>query len=185
MNRREVQKEFFQEFSEPGKRIRKTFDTSAVRRTYNLRLATEHIIFVFIGLIVLLVICFSLGVEKGKRTALAKIVAFDRLEKTAFKQEAEYDDIHESAEPEVVKQKQAVITSDSLYLIQVAAFRNNDQANKESEALNAQGYKTQIRNSGNYYIVSVAGFNTKDQAQQSYAALKKKYNDCFIRKIKQ
>ncbi len=175
--RREIQKELFEEFTQPVRLRKKILGPGAGKRIYNIRLSNEQLIFIFIGLVILLVICFSLGVERGKRIVIAR--REPAKEKVVVEKKAETP-IEEkiSKEPVIVKEVS------SPYVIQVAAYKDNKQAEKEKELLEKRGYVAEIAKSGKYYIVYVAGFANRKKAESIAKKLKHRYKDCFVKKRK-
>ena len=175
--RREIQKELFEEFTQPVRLRKKILGPGAGKRIYNIRLSNEQLIFIFIGLVILLVICFSLGVERGKRIAIAR--REPAKEKVVVEKKTETPTEEKiSKEPVIVKEVS------SAYVIQVAAYKDNKQAEKEKELLEKRGYAAEIAKSGKYYIVYVAGFANTKKAETAAKKLKNRYKDCFIKKRK-
>ncbi len=70
--KQERQREFFKEFLQPTKLAKKPLGDDTARKIHTITLSNEQLIFAFIGLIILLVTCFSLGVERGKRIVAGK-----------------------------------------------------------------------------------------------------------------
>jgi len=178
--RREVQKELFEEFQKPAKSRRGPLGIGAPHKVYNIMLSNEQLILLIIGLIILLVICFSLGVEKGKRTALAKknqVVKIVVAEDIVTLPEA-------SEQIQVQKEAKKVIpakSSSSLFVVQLASYKDIVKARKEQESLRSKGYEAEVAGSGKYSVLYVVGFDNKNEANVARAKLKSRYKDCFIK----
>ncbi|UCH12079.1 MAG: SPOR domain-containing protein [Candidatus Omnitrophota bacterium] len=154
---------------------KKILGPGAGKRIYNIRLSNEQLIFIFIGLVILLVTCFSLGVERGKRIVMAgrepakEKVAVEKKAKTPIEEKI-------SKEPVIVKEVS------SPYVIQMAAYKDSKQAEKEKKLLEKKGYVAEVAKSGKYSIVYVAGFSNMKEAESIAKKLKSRYNDCFIKR---
>jgi cell division protein FtsN len=136
------------------------------------------------------VVFFSLGVEKGKRIAVVK-----EQKPTAEKAATEEVVVEEKLQPvvkpltkplakpiEAPKQIMAAPKVVSNYVIQVASYKDNKQAEDESNALAKKGYKSEVARSGNYSVVYITGFANKEQAVEVLKNIKPTYRDCFIKK---
>ena len=175
-----MQKELFEEFQKPAKSRRGPLGIGAPHKVYNIMLSNEQLILLIIGLIILLVICFSLGVEKGKRTALAKknqVVKIVVAEDIVTLPEA-------SEQIQVQKEAKKVIpakSSSSLFVVQLASYKDIVKARKEQESLRSKGYEAEVAGSGKYSVLYVVGFDNKNEANVARAKLKSRYKDCFIK----
>lgn len=170
--KREVQKEFFNEFTHEEGARKMPLGIKPTKKLYNLTFSNEQIIFAVIGFVILMVICFSLGVERGKRIGVVRVPAPERrVAETPTKPKSV-----------VVKKKPVTKKTQSEYVIQVAAFRSKAQANEERGILVKDGYSTEISASGRYSVVYAIGFRTRKEAEASLTKLRNKYKDCFIRR---
>ena len=177
--KREIQKELFEEFAQPAALRKKILEPGAGKRVYNIRLSNEQLIFAFIGVVILLVICFSLGVERGKRIVIAK--KEPPKEEVIIEKKAETP--VEAVEAREIPEEPVIAKRVSLpYVIQVAAYKDNIQAEKEKKILEKKGYVTKITKSGKYSIVYVVGFADKKEAENAAGKLKDRYRDCFIKR---
>src|SRR3989338_8575251 len=148
----ELQQELFQEFSQPSRLKRKQLGIGAVRKVHSVTFSNEQLIFAVIGFIILLVVCFSLGVERGKRISINRIPAQEsniRFEETAEEPLSSGKDL-------------------SVYAIQVAAYKDAKQAEREKRALEKDGYEIEIAKSGIYSIIYVSGFASREDAEAVY-----------------
>ncbi len=143
----------------------------------------EKAISIIIVFFIISLISFSLGVEKGKR--LANITKRGRgllIEQT----QPEKD----QAEPEKSEAGQILLAGAlenkegvSKYTIQVATFKTMAYAQKEAERLEKNGIKAWIVPRGKFVSVCVGNFSGKQEAGVTLNQLKKKYQDCFIRRL--
>jgi sporulation related protein len=176
----EIQKEFFKEYAQTPKPKRKSIDISSIKKVYDVRLSNEQLVFAFIGLVVLLLVCFSFGVEKGKRVVIAEspkpskfvavsaVVATKTVTKVAV----------QTPKTTIAKEKP------SLYLIQLAAYKDAKKANKEKAYLENSGYAADVVNSGSYSVLYATGFQERKEAEKSLIKLADRYKGCFVRKQK-
>ncbi len=165
--KQELQKELFEEFSHPGKSGRRGFDITGAKKLHNIALSNEQLIFIFIGLVMLMAVCFSLGVERGKRI----VPSPKEQPQVPVKEEAV-----RTAAPQPYKK------ASSSYIIQIAAYKDVKQAEKEKKALEKQGYKVVSAKSGIYTVLYINEFASREAAESVVKKLKVNYNDCFIKK---
>ncbi len=163
--KQELQKELFEEFSQSPKSGRRGFDITGAKKLHNIALSNEQLIFVFIGLIILMAICFSLGVERGKRIVPSAKEQPQAQEKAA-----------QIVTPQPYKK------ASGSYIIQIAAYKDAKQAEKERKVLEKQGYEIASAKSGMYTVLYVNEFTSREAAESVIKKLKAKYNDCFIKK---
>lgn len=152
----------------------------------------ENICIGAVILVVLLVLSFVLGIEKGKLISPARLrpasgraaapstaaerplpgtdgVQADREVHTEIK-------TPEQPEDSAQEKKQG-------FTIQVASFKNRERAEKEIEYLAKEGYSAEICKKGDYLAIFVGEYSSKDDARPHWEKLKKHYNDCFIRRF--
>lgn len=158
----------------------------------------EKAILIIIGIVSTGIISFSLGVEKGKRLAgLKNNILLDLASaqsrtavKPAEKQVIEQGD---SVQPEQVQQlavKKTGVIRQSLpqagkpgYTIQLASYKTGNLAQKEAVKLEKKGLSPLVLRKGSYAVLCVGNFSKKESAQSLLSELKKRYNDCYIRKL--
>ncbi|MFA5356168.1 MAG: SPOR domain-containing protein [Candidatus Omnitrophota bacterium] len=149
--------------------------------TFRLRISKYEKTILFVIVFALIsIISFSLGVEKGRKSALLKVSApkFD----LAVKQQAQ------PALPAPEKKQQAEEKSglqeyiDS-YTIQVASFSKRVNAQKEADNLKKKGLSALVLVKGKFSIVCVGNFSNKEEAESFLPKLRKQYQDCRIRRL--
>lgn len=157
--KREVQIDLFKEFEQ---KIKKKSRYPLLRRVFpyefiNLKISYEGIIFFFIIFVLLSVIIFSLGVERGKRLAFSK--------KDLWKENLELN-----------KQE---------YTIQVGVFRDRKLAIEFIKELMNEGYKPFIIYSKDLYQICIGKYPNRELAKEELYKLAKKYKQSYIRIIPQ
>jgi septal ring-binding cell division protein DamX len=194
--------ELFKEFDQPKKKRRKKAQGSILPKSYILfNVSHEQVVFTTIGVIMLMVLLFSLGVERGKRITQdegkADLVATVKAGAEAVTlpeaAEAQPDDAviapeaaaaeEKKAEKEIEKPPAAAKNAGAPhYTIQVIAYRSKKSAKKELMQLTKKGYKPFIVVGGGYYQICVGEYPSHTEAQADFDELKKEYKDGFIRK---
>lgn len=154
---------------------------------------------ILLGIVVflLLILSFSLGVEKGRKTAYRNLEKEKQLLKESQFQTADVKNSPkqtavETKDSEVQKTekepKQTIIEKeeswdDNKYLIQVATYLTEKTAKQEAEKLQNKGYPVVITKKGKFVVIFVGGFKDKEKAKENMKSLKEKYKDCFIRRL--
>ncbi len=169
------------------------------RHALTLLVYYENLVLFIIAFILLLIITFSFGIERGKRLRLLpqsfnrqvsnfaqKVQVTPYEEKKPTKQKA--PEIETTAPPSVQytdltskKPIQISTAAPSSYLI-VAAFTNRSLAEKEKERLLKIGVSSFIAPSGRFYEIKIGPFTNKDDAINLQKRLKRFYKDCYIRR---
>jgi len=133
-----------------------------------------------IGFIITGIVFFSLGIERGKSTvSLTQPAA--AISEVAIKKDKQLINadmllVKESNPPQPQPQPQP-------YTIQVASYQSKVLAEKEAEALRRKGFSPLVFPKGAYVVVCVGNFANKETARSSLSELKKRYQDCFIRRL--
>lgn len=134
--------------------------------------------------IIVIVVTFSLGVEKGKKVNLAnlKVEPIDNQEVT--KNLPVPAPTHE---PKGEKKKDNVevaqVEPEILYAIQLASYSRKDIAEEEAKKLEKKGFKPLLLQKGKYLVLYVGKFKSKKEARSVAHSLKSRYSDCLIRKL--
>ena len=137
-------------------------------------------LYIFSVLFILsLVVSFSLGVERGKTIRLKNSVVKKDIEINKSPQlppENKSLKIKEAPE-EDIKEKEV------FYSIQLATYTKKEIAEAEAEKLKRKGLNPLLLKKGRYLVLCVGKFKTKEEAKNLLANLKKRYADCFLRKL--
>lgn len=154
-------------FCEIAKKKRAADIQNATKSFFNYMRSYEKAILVIIIAIVTSIVSFSLGVEKGKRLASVNPVSViaPKIEKPVNTQPFPQD------------------ASNNNYTIQVASYKSRASAEKEAEALKKRGLSPLVLAKDKYIVVCVGEFFSKENAQSLLPKLKKRYQDCFIRRL--
>ncbi len=170
------ERDLFEQFQEKGVRSKKNIKFTLPRLRKSIEFSYENIIFLSIAFIMLSVMFFSLGVEKGRQEGSyrRKKVGTTRVE-TVMPIEKK---------PLPKRQRIAKKRIKSNYAIQLAAFTSIISAEEETKKLKKEGYSAKIRKSGSYFQVFLDGFDNRKKAEALLKKLVKKYGDGYIKKMK-
>ena len=198
-----VQKELFEEFGMP-KHKKKRQQTILPKNYKPLSISHEQVVFIAIAAIMLMVLIFSLGVERGRRlvgirtakesvpsAALSEVkeeaaaaagMPNEKYEKiNLVKNDTVVERRYDEPSPPVRAKDKRIVKS-GLFTIQVIAYRSKKSAQRELEKLSEKGYKPFIITGGGYYQICVGEYADKDKSKNDFLELKKNYKDSFIRK---
>jgi cell division septation protein DedD len=203
-DKKPVQKELFEEFTTASKRLYpKGMFRPKEKKLFSFTL--EFLIVILIVFIVLCVISFALGVEKGRRIAIQKaaLPVKEPKEQIPAQLSTEYSRQLEVPSPQILSSerkpdeaKAALIKKEpttqkkelpvslpqvSIYTIQVASYSKEEEAKREVERLKQNGLKAFMLQKGKYSIVCVGDFKNKTEASVLQKTLRKNYPDCLIR----
>ena len=94
------------------------------------------------------------------------------------------EEIREEESPAVRPPLEKTQEQEKLFTIQVASFKQEKYANQEADRLRQNGHSdTFVIPKGDYSIVCVGKFIGKDEAKKFSGKLKKRYNDCLVRRL--
>lgn len=163
--------------------------------------AWEKTILLAIAFIIASIGSFSLGVEKGKKIALLKITPqIEQAQSIKTKpiimpvktnqqqNQAAGSEINQKTTPQPVRQDNGIIGRQPIkpseqYTIQIASFQGRKFADKEAEILKKKGLTPRISAKGGYSVIYVGSFPNKETAKSLLTKLKKRYKDCFLRRL--
>jgi len=166
----------------------------------NIRLSYENIIFSLIVLLLLCVILFSLGIERGKNLRYSylkqnKLTLETNLSNpsgraTGTQAISGKTNSHQSlyvktATPllSVTQQKQGLESVKYKYTIQVFTYKDRNLAMKRTEQLARNGYKPFIIYYAGLYQICLGKYLNRESAQKDLMVLSKNYKDCLIRNM--
>ncbi len=143
----------------------------------------EKTILAIVVLLITGIVSFSLGVEKGR--------GFVQKTKPVSSQTQSDDDTlvtpRVPLQPKIEKKEtiKPAPPRDALryYTIQLASYQNKTSAQKEAETLKKKGFLPLVFSKGKYTVVCTGNFPDKKNALSLLPELKKKYRDCFIRRL--
>lgn len=133
----------------------------------------EKSILLILGFMVVGVISYSLGVEKGRQDLVSAKTVRAGHQLVAAKEMA-------APAPLVtpVPKRQ-----EELFSVQVATFNARSHAQREVESLARKGFKAFILAKGKYFVVCVGKFSDKSSAQPVLSELSRNYKGCYIRRM--
>jgi hypothetical protein len=135
----------------------------------------EKIILVIIGTVIIGIVSFSLGVEKGKNIVF--IPAKKPISDTVIKENSDTKD------KDAMDLKKQDIPRKQDYIIQLASYKTRSFAQKEAEALKKKGFLPILFSKKGYTVLCIGNFANKEKAQSLLSELKKRYKDCYIRRL--
>lgn len=145
----------------------------------------EKITLSVIGIIVISVVSFSLGVEKGKGIARAK-EGNGRSYDIAVLPAVGKAILPKAPEPAITAETpkdEAVTIDKNKYVIQLASYSSRNVAEKEARLLRDKGFTPLVLPKGKYTVLYAQGFANKDRAKSVLAELKKRFQDCYVRRL--
>lgn len=142
----------------------------------------EKIIVLVIAFILVAVVFFSLGVERGKKILASK----DKIKEAQVVHVAKNIAATEEKLPEqkalLNKEGPATIV-ESGYIIQLACYKTKSYAQTEAEQLKKNGLNPLILTKGDYVVLCIGTFTDRENAKAHLSELKKRYKDCYIRRL--
>jgi hypothetical protein len=140
----------------------------------------EKIIFIIIGFIITGIVSFALGVQRGRSWAALKLnYQFNMVAKTQISKPVKTV-IKEQVSPVKLQEEPR---SAQNYTIQVATYQTKTYAQKEAELLRKNGFSPLVLSKDRYTIVCVGNFSDQKAAKSLLSELKKRYQDCFMRRL--
>lgn len=163
----------------------------------------EKTILIIITVLIVSLVSFSLGFERGKKSSLrAKPLPNVVAQSSNIKEEKKASAI--TVDDDATKDKKDGITEGTLeialvsnkltapnqiqanqknYTIQVATYKSKSFAQKEAERLKNRGFQPLIVSKGTYTELCVGKFLSQSEAKNFIKELKKRYGDCFVRRL--
>ena len=94
------------------------------------------------------------------------------------------EEITEESEPAFRPPLEKPEEQENLFTIQVASFKLEKNAKREADRLRGRGHDdTFVVPKGSYSIVCVGKFIQRNEAKKFSSKLKKRYNDCLVRRL--
>lgn len=142
----------------------------------------EKTILIIVAMVITGIFSFSLGVEKGK-----KFVQRVPSHPVENKSDSPMLIPQVLSQPKIDKKEpiKPTATQDKwqYYTIQLASYQNKALAQKEAEALKKKGFSPLVSSKGGYTVLCLGNFPDKKKALSLLSELKKRYRDCFIRRL--
>ncbi|MBD3425964.1 MAG: hypothetical protein GF409_01880 [Candidatus Omnitrophica bacterium] len=211
MTEKDFQKDFFegQVYEEKGRKP--LFPRRHPDRIFlpHLKIPVEYAVIISISVLVLIIIAYAAGVERGKRLigiagdvpeskdyAMSSVAAQEAGDKpiaeeqtvtvveTQTEEEVEELKEKELPEEEPVPTEQDEKYDTKKYVIQLASFKNRENAETEAERLRRNDIQAGINKKGSWYQVYASGYATIEDAREAKRLLSADYKDCYIRRLK-
>ncbi|MBU0682824.1 MAG: SPOR domain-containing protein [Candidatus Omnitrophota bacterium] len=226
MTDKDFQKDFFEEgvsYLTTVKKPRRIKRYSEKRLLAYIRIPVEYIVILSIGVLVLLIISYAVGVKSGETRMNAKFVVSEMpvigqnevlkedlgavqlldseplVQKEPVKLEepvtedvpGKIEENFDNTDNALILGEEIVTTSEkasstrdgSVYIIQLASFKNEKSAQKEIHALEQMNLNVEVVKKGEWYQVSAVGYETIKEAKDAKEKLTETYTDCYIKRI--
>jgi cell division septation protein DedD len=156
-------------------------------------------------IVLLLIIAFSLGVEKGRRSSYLNADNNKNLSKEISTTESNPQNLTSEGKNEEKKIEEKVSNMEIRekreetsmkdtegkkmgsvkqgYVIQVASYSKEGSAQEEAKKIQNKGFPAFISKKNNFVAVFVGAFKTKEEAEKNMGLLKKIYKDCILRRL--
>jgi cell division septation protein DedD len=182
-----LQKELF-EFKTTKKAVRPGFGSLLQKTNFCLTLTGEKIVFLSIGIIMLMVIFFALGVEKGKSLAIKKDVQVTPIQVSAnvaaqpiLQNKAETVPTNITSKDKMAALPQELLAKDKPYMIVAAAFSRQESSSREVSLLKSSGLDAFVYKSEPYYLACVGSFASKGAALKLLGRVRQIHRDAYVR----
>ncbi len=193
METEKYQKELF-EFETPRK-AQARLGSIFPRTDFAITLTPEKMVFTAIGVIMLMVIFFALGVEKGRSAAYAKFTTTKTITKdivaipakpaatpiVVARSAVATNVTPKTSLPVAAVKVQAPFDKSKPYMIVTGAFSRQDLALKEVGKLNKAGLEAFVYYGEPYYLACVGSFQNKDGAGKILNKVRQMYKDAYVR----
>ena len=171
MENENTQKELF-EFDKPKKSfpgIARIFP----KHDFALVITSEKLIFAVIGMLMVVVVVYAIGVEQGRASAIA-----------AARQRQKLVIVKEPAAVAAPSASLATANAVKSYTIVAAAFSRSGNAALEMNRLKKEGYEVFTRPRGSYSLICVGTFATGEEAAGALKSIKRRYKDAYVVKFR-
>lgn len=188
-----------------GKQL-KLFNTSGEQqKKHRILISSEMICISAVIVVILLIVSYVLGIEKGKSLDPSKKYSMpSKTKQIAVKisqpepAEDKVSDIppvkaektgsgeNQAKEKKPAAEERSEVKQGSNkvpFTIQVASFKDKESAEKEKAHLEEKGFSSEICRKGEYLVIFVGRFKEKKDARGQIEKLKERYTDCFVRRF--
>ena len=182
-------------FNDPS---RSTIDPSQANRAENwlnrfrITLRIDHLSVVAISALILYVLVFSFGVEKGKEMAFNEIKA-EKAKKVKMAEELQSVQVGTEPLPQVaspaplVPKESAYSGLTGKYTIQLITFTSRPRAEQEVKKLKGKGHRAFVLPSGKFFLVCVDAYEEMKDAREKLVELQSEGtapDDAYVRPFK-
>jgi cell division septation protein DedD len=167
----------------------------------SLNITVDNMVIGSIVLVMVFLLVFSIGVERGKQLAWG--------EKNPVQIDQNSVSLQSSLSPSMINDSTETVTQtislppddgpenpvaspatdtvpktpDEGFTVQIATYKGEKRAREVVEQLQKLGHESFFLSKGEYVIVCVGKFSGKNEAKKYSLELKKKYKDCYVRRI--
>jgi len=202
METEKYQKELFDGF-EPQRKAANKFGGIFPRADFAVTLTPDKIVFTAIGIIMLMVVFFALGVEKGRSAAYDKLTQTQMAVKkiaavpavpvkavsvkmavapaVAAKNVPAANTTQKINAPATAVKAQPVPDKTKPYTVVAATYTHEDLAMKEVGKLKTAGFEAFVYYGEPYYLACVGYFQNKESAQKILTNVRQMHRDAYVR----
>lgn len=195
------QSDFFEDrfYGKKGKKPHLLERYSKQRFLPYIKIPIEYTVISAIALLVLVIISYAVGVERGKSFSGVRPVEVQEItpfaDEQTTRETADEDLPEEMPSPEIAEkpaeekvkeeaEKEVTVSAEAGYVVQLASFRNERSARDEVNKLKRKGVEARMEKRGEWYQVYAAGYRTIQEAKRAKVELAADYKDCYIRQLK-
>lgn len=168
------------------------------RRFLRLRVAYEDAVFTVLGLVLVVLAGFCLGVERGKQ--LGPQMEIVSMAGVATAQNLSVAEPPRAAVPAAAPLRKTIPVIPAAvspvpapavlkpaasggFAIQLATYMGQQAAQEELRRLGKNGVRAQLLKQGKYLELRAVGYRSKQEAKAALAGLRKKYPDAFLKRV--
>ncbi len=180
----ETQAELFKEFAKAPKK--RPWRRLWLPRGLTVKVSHESLILGVILLIMVMILCFTFGVERGKRIGAIKASA--RRDAKNIEEGGVAPMTVPMREEEGISVNQEVVPLvQEVYAIQLITYKHEEYVNKELAKLKRNGFEPFVVRSGRFFVVNIGPYKNKDEALTILKEFKRQpsYRSAFLRKLSQ
>lgn len=181
MEEEKYQKELF-EFKKPKRLFPKLagiFPKADFEGRALLTLTLERAIFILIGVIMLMVLVYALGVERGRSLGDKR----EKSENLMLKQDS--GAVLQPQKAEQAKMPQFLLTApvaqNKPFTVVAATFTKEANAQDEALRLKGKGFDTFVMQSNSYFQVCVGSYDSAQSAKEAAIKVRRIYKDAYIK----
>ena len=166
-------------------------------RFLRLRVAYEDAVFALLGLVLVVLAGFCIGVERGKQLGPELQIVSDAGVATARESVAVPETVP-APKPVPVQPRRPIpvipaavpvapvtvaSAAGGAFAIQLATYAGPETAQQEVRRLAKQGIRAQVLQQGKYLELRAVGYRSKQEAKSALAGLRKMYPDAFLKRV--
>ena len=169
-------------------------------RFLRLRVAYEDAVFTLLGLVLVVLAGFCLGVERGKQLGPQLQIVSDAGVATARESVTIPEAVRAKAPAPVQSRRPIPVIPAAVpvalrptpdvsasagggFAIQLATYAGPEMAQQEVRRLAKKGVRAQILKQGKYLELRAVGYRSKQEAKAALAGLRKMYPDAFLKRV--